>query len=112
GALLLCIFSSLHVHAAPGTWVGIELERGKHGGVGIRGTVPGSPAAMTDLAAGDEVLAVDEQAVPTPSDLQRAISSRPIGRRLTLKVRNAAGVLRDVVLAPAARPDEAQLARQ
>ncbi len=108
--ILLC-FSGLRVDAAPRTWVGIELERGHNGGVGIRGVVPGSPAASTTLAAGDEVLAVDSEDVHSATELQLAISTRPVGRRLSLKVRDPKGALRDVTLAPAARPDEAALAR-
>ena len=111
GVLFLCFIQGFAVSAAPSTWVGIELERGRQGGVGIRGVVPGSPAAATDLAAGDEVMAVDEAQVHSPSDLQLAIAGRPVGRRLKLRVRNPKGALRDVTLAPAARPSEAALAR-
>lgn len=108
-----CLFSGLRAQAqAPRTWVGLELEAGRHGGVGIRGVVPGSPAAMTDLVAGDEVLSIDQLPVREPPELQRSVASRPLGKRLTLSVRNAAGTSRDVVLAPAARPSDTAVARQ
>jgi thiol-disulfide isomerase/thioredoxin len=95
----------------PRAWVGIELAAGTHGGVQVKGVVAGAPAAMTNLAAGDEVLSIDGKPTPTAGELAREIATRPIGRRLTLSVRNPAGATREVVLAPAARPSDAALAR-
>jgi cytochrome c biogenesis protein CcmG, thiol:disulfide interchange protein DsbE len=110
----LCSFSALRAEAqfSPPTWVGIELELGRHGGVGVRAVVPGSPAAATDLAAGDEILSLDGEKVRAAAELKQKISARPIGRRLRLSVRNRDGALRDVILAPAARPSDVALARQ
>lgn len=97
---------------APAGWVGIELARGNHGGVLIHGVVPDSPAAGTSLVAGDEVMSIDGAAARTTTDLRTAIGATPIGKRIELEVRAADGTLRKVVVAPAARPSDAQLARQ
>jgi thiol-disulfide isomerase/thioredoxin len=96
---------------APPTWIGLELEDGKYGGVRVHGVVQGSPASQTDLASGDEVMSVDGGAVRSPAELRKEVGSRAVGKRMTLAVRNATGKVRTVVLAPAARPSEAQLAR-
>ena len=42
---------------------GLQLERAESGGVSVRYVSPGTPAAESGLAAGDEVVAVDGQAV-------------------------------------------------
>ncbi len=114
GVLALALLSGSSRGLAEGSrgWIGIELARGSYGGVAVKGVVPGSPAAMTDLAAGDEVLAIDDEPTRAPPELQRAVALRPVGRRLRLKVRGASGPLREVVLAPAARPSEVELTRQ
>jgi thiol-disulfide isomerase/thioredoxin len=58
------------------------------------------------------VLAIDGKPTASARELAQEIATRPIGRRLTLSVRNPAGAKRDVVLAPAARPSDAALARE
>jgi thiol-disulfide isomerase/thioredoxin len=108
----LCVFSGLSIAQAPSSWVGIELEEGRHGGVGVHGVVPGSPAAATDLQSGDEVLAIDDEPVHAPLELRRSVSARPIGKRMRLKVRAASGAERVVVVAPAARPSDLEVAKQ
>jgi thiol-disulfide isomerase/thioredoxin len=111
-AIVLSIgFQASSFAQAPPTWIGIELEEGKNGGVRVHGVMPGSPAAATDLTAGDEVMSLDGGAVRSPAELRKEIGSRPVGKRITLAVRAADGKMRKVVLAPAARPSDAQLAR-
>ena len=48
GAVCLSLFMGLGIARAEMAWVGIELQRGAHGGVGVRGVVPGAPASMTN----------------------------------------------------------------
>jgi thiol-disulfide isomerase/thioredoxin len=67
---------------------------------------------MTNLTAGDEILAIDGTPTPGPRELMAEIATRPIGRRLKLSVRNEVGATREVVLAPGARPSEAALLQQ
>ena len=106
------LFQSLVASALPGVWVGIELERGHRGGVLVRGVVPGSPAAGSNLTVGDEIVSVDGAAMHSPAELSRDIGARPAGKLIHLEVVNADGVGRDVALTPAPRPGESQLARQ
>ncbi len=113
-AIVLSIFVWLSPVSAqqPAGWVGIELARGLHGGVLIHGVVPDSPAAGTSLVAGDEVLSIDGVATHTTDELRTKIGAKPVGNRMELEVRAVDGSTKKVIVAPAARPTDVQLARQ
>jgi tetratricopeptide (TPR) repeat protein len=76
-------------------------------GVPVLRVVPGSPAALAGLQAGDVVLAVDAQPVKRTSDLLAAVAAKKLKDRLALQVRSgpAATTTRnvDVVLGESAR---------
>ena len=55
----------------------------------IRQVVAGQPADQGGVKADDVVLAVDGTQIEGPRDLQRIISSTPVGRTVTLKVMRA-----------------------
>jgi serine protease Do len=61
---------------------GLDAPRG----VGIEGVLPGQPAAQAGLRAKDVVLEVDGRAIVTPRDLQRVISTAPVGSSVRLSL--------------------------
>jgi serine protease Do len=54
---------------------GLDAPRG----VGIEGVLPGQPAAQAGIRAKDVILQVDGQAIGSPRELQRVISTTPVG---------------------------------
>jgi serine protease Do len=54
---------------------GLDAPRG----VGIEGVLPGQPAALAGLRAKDVILEIDGRLVGTPRELQRVISTTPVG---------------------------------
>ncbi len=61
---------------------GLDTPRG----VGIEGVLPGQPAAQAGLRAKDVVLEVDGRAIASPRDLQRVISTAPVGSSVRLSL--------------------------
>ena len=61
---------------------GLDAPRG----VGIEGVVPGQPAAQAGIQAKDVILEVDGRAIATPRDLQRVISTTPVGTAVRLSL--------------------------
>jgi serine protease Do len=53
-------------------------------GVLVRGVMPGEPAAMGGVKADDVLVAVDGTPLEGPRDLQRVVSSTPVGKRVRL----------------------------
>lgn len=51
-------------------------------GVLVRGVMPGEPAAMGGVKADDVLVAVDGTPLEGPRDLQRVVSSTPVGKRV------------------------------
>ncbi|HEV8584166.1 MAG TPA: trypsin-like peptidase domain-containing protein [Methylomirabilota bacterium] len=51
-------------------------------GVLVRGVMPGEPAALGGVKADDVLVAVDGTPLETPRDLQRVVSSTPVGKRV------------------------------
>jgi serine protease Do len=51
-------------------------------GVLVRGVMPGEPAALGGLRPDDVLVAVDGTPLETPRDLQRVVSSTPVGKRV------------------------------
>ena len=54
---------------------GLDTPRG----VGIEGVLPGQPAAQAGIRAKDVILEVNGRAVTSPRELQRVISTTPVG---------------------------------
>jgi len=50
----------------------------------VRGVMPGEPAAMGGVKADDVLVAVDGTPLEGPRDLQRVVSSTPVGKRVRL----------------------------
>jgi serine protease Do len=61
---------------------GLDAPRG----VGIEGVLPGQPAAAAGLRAKDVVLEVDGRIIANPRELQRVISTTPVGTPVRLSV--------------------------
>src|SRR5512138_139539 len=53
-------------------------------GVLVRGVMPGEPAALGGVKADDVLVAVDGTRLESPRDLQRVVSSTPVGKRVRL----------------------------
>src|SRR5438309_6350402 len=51
-------------------------------GVLVRGVMPGEPAAVGGVKADDVLVAVDGTPLESPRDLQRVVSSTPVGKRV------------------------------
>lgn len=73
-------------------WIGVELNgEGKY--MKITAVVPGSPAAMAGLQAGDEILAIQgvSTAKESKMELEKTFASLRPGDEITTKVANADG---------------------
>ena len=55
-------------------------------GVLIRGVMPGEPADQSGMRADDVLVAVDGTPLDTPRDLQRVVSSTPVGKRVRVRL--------------------------
>jgi serine protease Do len=55
-------------------------------GVLIRGVMPGEPADKGGVRAEDVLVAVDGTPLDTPRDLQRVVSSTPVGKRVRVRL--------------------------
>src|SRR5690348_7654176 len=82
---------------AAGAWIGLVLDRGS-GGVQVREVVEGSPGFRAGIAAGDNILAIDELNTDGPEILIGAVRKAGIGATVKLKVRAADGKERTVTL--------------
>src|SRR2546426_232803 len=51
-------------------------------GVLVRGVMPGEPAALGGVKADDVLVAMDGTPLESPRDLQRVVSSTPVGKRV------------------------------
>ena len=75
-------------------------ELGQDGGVGVIEVAPGSPAEHAGLQPTDTILEVDGVRTTDAGDLQRVMTSKVIGRTMTLRVLRGAQVV-DVAVSPA-----------
>jgi serine protease Do len=78
-------------------WLGVsitevgedDLERLKlreARGVLVRGVLPGEPAAQGGVQADDVIIALDGTPLAAPRDLQRVVSTTPVGKRVRVVV--------------------------
>ncbi|HEY5811358.1 MAG TPA: trypsin-like peptidase domain-containing protein [Terrimicrobiaceae bacterium] len=98
------------------SWLGIEivgiqeseaLQRyfpDLKNGVVVNAVQPGTPAASSDLRAGDVVLKVDNVPVSLSRDLQREILSKKVGQNVKLEVWRK-GKLSSVTISTAEQPE-------
>lgn len=81
------------------SYLGIPLT------VQVSAVTPGSPAANAGLRQGDRLLAVDGRPIPNPDVLVSAVSARPPGSPVTLRVGRPTGEV-DVPLRTVPRPED------
>lgn len=86
-------------------WLGVYLDPDQERPVVVE-VIPGSPAASAGLQAGDELLAVDDQATATREALVATIRAHKAGEDLRIRVRRS-GKESVVTVRLAERPDEA-----
>ena len=98
-----------HGHIDRG-WLGVAIETlhdsdGRRVGVRITGVERGGPAAAAGLQPGDQVLAVNGDAVDSARALVRAVAAVPPGRTVRVELRRQGQVLHAAVIA-GRRPPE------
>jgi S1-C subfamily serine protease len=103
--------SSTTVHIGEAAMLGVEVEPAADAsgaasttGAFIAEVVPGSPAASAGLSRGDVIVSLNGQAVDSPSDLSKLMSSRHPGERVTVGIDDSSGQLETVTLTLAAGP--------
>jgi serine protease Do len=62
----------------------LKLREAK--GVLVRGVMPGEPAAEGGVQADDVIIALDGTPLDAPRDLQRVVSTTPVGKRVRVVV--------------------------
>ncbi|WP_428264894.1 redoxin domain-containing protein [Haliangium sp.] len=85
-------------------WLGVFIRPGLHG-VYVQEIIDQSPAEITGLEVGDELLAVSGQRVNTPTELIAAIDAHPVGATVELTLWRSGRVLRREAVLDA-KPDE------
>ena len=65
----------------------LKLREAK--GVLVRGVMPGEPADQGGVKADDVIIALDGMTLDAPRDLQRVVSSTPVGKRVRVVVLRA-----------------------
>src|SRR5262249_23517829 len=90
-------------------WLGIRLDAGQRGGPKVGSVVRGSPGEKAGIAAGDEILTLDDHATPSPAELVARVETGKTGQRVVLGVVDAAGHTRKVSLTYVERPDREKL---
>lgn len=78
---------------APAGFLGIAGQAGEDG-IAVTNVIPGTPAALLGLVAGDVIASVDGQAVKTLPAMLAMFRERGAGGRVVLEVRRTAGVTR------------------
>jgi serine protease Do len=63
-----------------------RLKLAEPRGVLIRSVLPGEPAEKGGIKVNDVITAIDGTALATPRDLQRIVSSSPVGKRVRMLV--------------------------
>ncbi|HZS40166.1 MAG TPA: redoxin family protein [Polyangia bacterium] len=92
-------------------WIGIELDRGSHGGAKVKRVLEGTPGERAGLHEGDEVVAVDGVPSTTAKILVETVQKAGVGHVAKLRVVDAKGKPRTVELTLEARPSMSALER-
>lgn len=85
-------------------WIGIELDRGQHGGARVKRVLEGTPGERAGLHDGDEVLSVDGVPSTNPKILVETVQRAGVGHVAKLRVVDGKGKQRTVELTLEARP--------
>lgn len=98
---------------APRGYLGLRVQE-TQAGIFVESALPGSPAAVAGVRAGERLLAVGEQRVLTLGDLERVLQQARAGQAVALTLLSADGT-RSVAVTPAAvggasKPSEAPAA--
>jgi serine protease Do len=84
-------------------WLGVVIPRQDDGpaGVGVRGVVPGSAAALAGVVAGDRIVALDDRPIVNRRAFREVVADLYAGQRVELDVqREGATVRLELTLAP------------
>ena len=84
-------------------FLGIEVASATSGGARVGSVRSGTPAAKAGLRAGDVIIKLDSTSIGSADELQRAISARKPGDRVTLVIRRN-GTTRTVHVTLGTRP--------
>lgn len=88
-------------------WLGVAIDQGKTG-VLVKDILPGTPAQEAGLKAGDEIVAVDDKPVGSPTVLIKTIQAQGVGNTVAVHFLRAGK--KDVKkIKLVARPDELEL---
>jgi S1-C subfamily serine protease len=87
--------SSATVHIGATAFLGVRIlpagEAAMAAGAGVAGVLPGSPAALAGVSAGDAITSVGGSAVTTPSGLQTVLARYHPGDRVQLGWSDSSG---------------------
>ena len=94
--------ASSTVHIGATAFLGVEVQG--RAGAEVAAVVPGSPAAVAGLAAGDVITAVGRHAVPTAASLSIVLQPLAPGQRAVIDWTDAAGAAHRATVALGAGP--------
>jgi peroxiredoxin len=87
----------------PPPWIGLHFDRHAHG-ARVIGIVSDGPAARAGILSGDEIVAIDGKAMPTPGAVVSRIQAAKVGARVVATISRAGQTL-DIPITLEARPD-------
>lgn len=88
-------------------WLGVAIDQGKTG-VLVKDALAGTPAEEAGLKAGDEIVAIDDKPVGSPTTLIKTIQAQGVGNTVTVHFLRA-GKKEQKAIKLVARPDELEL---
>src|SRR5690242_14486542 len=102
--LVALIAFATFAHAGETPWIGIELDKGAHGGSKVKRVLDGTPAQRAGLHDGDEVLTVDDVPADSPRALIEHVQRAGVGHVAKLRVLDPSGQTRTVALTLERKP--------
>ncbi len=100
--------------AAGDPWIGLLLSDeggGRFGGTRVKEVVGGSPGEKAGIAAGDEVLAIDDHLTATSRSVIEDVRQAGVGRSVKVRLVDGKGHTRTVSVKLTAKPDMETLQR-